>query len=345
MSKVIDKEWEILRSLPSLEVWTKAWENSGIESSFFNHPSWLNHWVKSFNPQLRIWHSLRENVYIPLHIKRSWGLRRLFSVGDVPCLYDEMQWPAINGDTGESFIASLGKEKWDVVQLRFWGNVEQANELVELAKNVGWAVDLTQEEGIPWVNLKEKDTSISRKLAEDVKLNVAKLTKNYGPVTLVKASREDWDEFINAYRDLWRSFGAQPLISRSKSLSDFFKTINEDYVSFYKLNASNETIAWHFGYKFGKEYIYEFPTYNNKYAKYSPGKVLLWFLLEKARKDGYERFSLGRGIEPYKLRWTKKVKPLVSISIYRKKYLSKLDPIRIRKKLVVVYKKLTGRKR
>ena len=266
-------------------------------------------------------------------------------MGDVPCLYDEMQWPAISREMGKSLIASLGKEKWDVVQLHFWGNVEQANELVELAKSVGWTVDLTQEEGIPWVDLKEKDISISRKLAEDIKLSIEKLTKNYEPVVLVKASREDWDEFINTYRDLWRSFGAQPLISRSKLLSDLFKTTDEDHVSFYKLNAGDKTIAWHFGYKFRKEFIYEFPTYNSEYAKYSPGKVLLWFLLEKARKDGYEKFSLGRGIEPYKLRWAKKVKPLGSINIYRKEYLSKLDPIRVKKKLVVVYKKLMGRKR
>jgi CelD/BcsL family acetyltransferase involved in cellulose biosynthesis len=257
-----------------------------------------------------------------------------------------MKWPISKNEPSPAFLESLAGAEWQAVHLRFWSDREQAARLVDLAGTQGWAALIREEEGIPWIDLTDNwEDSVSHKLREDINYNLKRLTEKYGSVELVSASEDDWDEFIGAYRKLWRRFGTEPLLTRSQRTADFVRGLDKDLTAFHKLQAGGKTIAWHFGYRFAKEFTYEFPTYDTTYGKYSPGKVLLWFLIQWAKEHRDETFSFGRGEEPYKLRWTKTVKPLISVNLYRSRFWAKCDPLRARGALAVVYKKAMGRRR
>ena len=49
---------------------------------------------------------------------------------------------------------------------------------------------------------------------------------------------------------------------------------------------------------------YIMPSYNIEYSKFSPGKILLYFLFEWCSKKGIEVFDFTEGKSKYKLQWS-----------------------------------------
>ncbi|WP_224963349.1 GNAT family N-acetyltransferase [Geomonas subterranea] len=89
------------------------------------------------------------------------------------------------------------------------------------------------------------------------------------------------------------------------------------YDEFYRVEASEnphahiscltldgKIIAVHFGYLYGDRFYYLMPAYDPSYAKYSPGRVLTYFLLEHCYSRGVQVFDFALGAEPYKYEWT-----------------------------------------
>jgi CelD/BcsL family acetyltransferase involved in cellulose biosynthesis len=68
------------------------------------------------------------------------------------------------------------------------------------------------------------------------------------------------------------------------------------------LYAGDSLIAGHFGMRSASVWHYWFPTYDEKYAKYSPGLVLLLKMAEKANSLGVQAIDLGKGMHLYKQR-------------------------------------------
>lgn len=70
------------------------------------------------------------------------------------------------------------------------------------------------------------------------------------------------------------------------------------------LTLDGEIIAVHFGYLYGNRFYYLMPAYDPRYAKYSPGRVLTYYLLEHCYSRGVQIFDFALGAEPYKYEWT-----------------------------------------
>lgn len=56
--------------------------------------------------------------------------------------------------------------------------------------------------------------------------------------------------------------------------------------------------------------------YDNDYRDYSPGSYLNWKLLEQTFSHGFQRYCMGPGDNPYKLRWTETAMPLSRFTAY-----------------------------
>lgn len=69
------------------------------------------------------------------------------------------------------------------------------------------------------------------------------------------------------------------------------------------LYARDELIAAHLGLRSGRVLHSWFPAYDVRFAKYSPGLVLLLAIAEAASAHGIELFDLGKGAEEYKPRF------------------------------------------
>lgn len=76
------------------------------------------------------------------------------------------------------------------------------------------------------------------------------------------------------------------------------------HLSYLSLN--NQIIAVHLGYRYRNDtFYYYMPSFDNEYAAYSPGRVLIYFLLKHCYEHGVEVFDFTAGNEKYKYDWTR----------------------------------------
>lgn len=66
--------------------------------------------------------------------------------------------------------------------------------------------------------------------------------------------------------------------------------------------AGDELVAAHFGMRSGSVWHWWFPTYNEKFADYSPGVILLIEAAKAAAANGIRHIDLGKGMSLYKKR-------------------------------------------
>ena len=70
------------------------------------------------------------------------------------------------------------------------------------------------------------------------------------------------------------------------------------------LSLDKKIIAAHSGYIYDKNCYYLFPTYDSTFSKYSPGKILLNYLIEDSRIKKLNYFDFTIGDEDYKKKWS-----------------------------------------
>jgi CelD/BcsL family acetyltransferase involved in cellulose biosynthesis len=70
------------------------------------------------------------------------------------------------------------------------------------------------------------------------------------------------------------------------------------------LTLNGETIAVHLGYLYKGRLYYFMPSFDRRYEAYSPGRVLIYYLLEDCFSHGVEVFDFSIGGEAYKYHWT-----------------------------------------
>lgn len=80
-----------------------------------------------------------------------------------------------------------------------------------------------------------------------------------------------------------------------------WRTRNEHFAGLLSvLYAGGNIVAAHFGMRSARVLHWWFPTYNQEYSKFSPGKVLLYQLAEAAANAGLTSIDLGKGMSQYK---------------------------------------------
>ena len=77
------------------------------------------------------------------------------------------------------------------------------------------------------------------------------------------------------------------------------QNLSISYISY-----DDEIIAAHLGYVYMETFYYLFPAYNLRYKKYSPGKILLNFLINHSKLNGINYFDFTIGSETYKKNWS-----------------------------------------
>ncbi len=70
------------------------------------------------------------------------------------------------------------------------------------------------------------------------------------------------------------------------------------------LTLDRKIIAAHSGYIYDQKYYYLFPTYDINFKKFSPGKILLYFLIDDCERKNLKYFDFTIGSEDYKKNWS-----------------------------------------
>ncbi|MFZ6707674.1 GNAT family N-acetyltransferase [Undibacterium sp. TC9W] len=152
-----------------------------------------------------------------------------------------------------------------------------------------------------------RDASLLKKVAT----NERKLSKKFGELRfeLQSSSDTDFAALIAGKRDQFqRTVGAEHDIFRLdwvRQVMDEIRAANApDFAGLLStLYAGDTLIAAHFGMRSGKVMHYWFPWYHTDFAEHSPGLILLTQCARHAAQTGITTIDLGRGDQPYKLRF------------------------------------------
>ena len=89
---------------------------------------------------------------------------------------------------------------------------------------------------------------------------------------------------------------------------NFYKKLfcenNFEYAHVSCLKIEDTILATHFGFKNKNSFFWILPSYNFNYYKYSPGRIILEFLINQSKQDNLKFFDLTVGDEEYKKYWT-----------------------------------------
>lgn len=149
-----------------------------------------------------------------------------------------------------------------------------------------------------------------KSLREDVRRQINNCKKN-GTLEYFRCTKEEALSLFDVYNQFHISrWGWTLNYSFATKMLD---GIPSNVVCFDCLKINGEPAALCLGFQDQYSYGYYKPVVNPKYHKQSPGKILLYYLLDQTIKSGRKKFDLLRGNEVYKFAWTQETRPLYVI--------------------------------
>lgn len=163
------------------------------------------------------------------------------------------------------------------------------------------------------LNNKNLEKLKNKKIIKDNKRQIRRLSKLGNLKFIIAENKEERKEIIEKMifqksqryitTNSWDMFSEKENIIFYTKLNKNLNKISNFHYSCIKLN--NEIIATHLGFYDRKNFYYLMPSFDiNKYHSYSPGKILIQYLIEWAIKNNLEIFDFTVGNEYYKKLWS-----------------------------------------
>lgn len=175
-------------------------------------------------------------------------------------------------------------------------------------------------------NLPSTFNEFLKKLPTKFKSDTARSLRNLSKVATVNFVVSDDLKFTSKLIDIAIKYKISRLKSQGKinylndeKIINFYKLLPYYLNSVSKIHASallvdENFVAIHIGILQRGIFYYVFPAFQDGiYTKYSPGRILLWSLVEKSILDGCTKFDFTLGGEEYKSIWCNQVEPLFYI--------------------------------
>lgn len=151
-----------------------------------------------------------------------------------------------------------------------------------------------------------------KKIKSDTLRQIRRLSAE-GTLTFRVCERDDplIDQVIRTFIDQKRTrlsdlgkVGAVEFPGYDEMLFNEARRNRYSHVSYLSVN--DEIIAVHVGYFYKNKILYYYmPSFAAEYGNYSPGRVLIYYLLEHCFAHGANVFDFTAGQEPYKYDWTR----------------------------------------
>ena len=149
----------------------------------------------------------------------------------------------------------------------------------------------------------------------------------HGTLSVTHTSRAEeiapaLDAFFQQHIDRW-SGTQSPSLFFDHPWRQFYRLLLENmadrgWLRFTRVDWNGEPIASHFGFCYGGEYLWYKPAFEIRFARRSPGEVLLRQLLLAAIQEGADVFDFGLGDEPFKQRFATHVRQVRTWGLYPK---------------------------
>jgi CelD/BcsL family acetyltransferase involved in cellulose biosynthesis len=167
------------------------------------------------------------------------------------------------------------------------------------------------------------DSEIANK--KSLKRHFNRLSKQ-GVLEFSELSQQDSIKSVDAFFDQHiarRAFSGDKSLFVEQSKRDFFQDlINAPSLGQFSqlavLSLDKKPIAYHFGFNYAQVFYWYLPCFDPELAEFSPGEVMLKFLLESAITRKLHAFDFTIGSEAFKYRFSNRVERVYNFLVYRR---------------------------
>lgn len=332
-------------TLEALEALRGRWEEAqaacapdDVFATFEWSVAWWRHFGAGRRLRVLVVPGAATLSFFPLWEGPIWGrwapLRKVQMLGTG--LADRLQ-PLLCGEALELAERALrhllaGRRSWDVLDLR---EVPEDSPAVaglrEAAARCGLDCEVTADSESLYLPI-DTDwetflaTRLGSKSRKRIRHNANRLDSECGPVSITfdavpggsslvarLAAVPQYGQYRGAER---RSIFSTP------AKQAFFQEVAERFAARGWLRVSlleckGDLAAFRFAFQYAGRYLDYFTGYHLKYAKVSPGAVLLARVVEECFRQGLREVDFLRGIEPWKEVWTDRRRRNLRVRIYR----------------------------
>jgi CelD/BcsL family acetyltransferase involved in cellulose biosynthesis len=321
------------------QYWNCLLKESGSDVLFLTF-EWLDTYWRYFGRQNEPFILVLENGkgvvgLAPMVLRKRGPVRSVEFLGGSHSDYqDFILLPEVREEGLKILIEELDPsgKGWDVVNLR---NIRQDSPNYQLLKKIystgGDGKVLKKHDVSPCFEIRdswqEYLRSLNKKMLKDTERQIRRL-ENLGSLRFEAVEVPDEvDRLLVYYHRQKRSrdyadhvavdsFGTMEGRGFLRELSR--KTCKNGWLdlSYLKLDGVEEPLAISISFLYNGRFYYWLPSINGKYLRYSPGRILLFYLLQESFERNFECFDFLCGPESYKYRWLAEDKRLYRYSHY-----------------------------
>ncbi len=327
-------DWDTIYSEEFQKQWLN-WVETALNSHVFFHPDLCMAWIKTYRPirDLKPLFCIAKmggtTIFLPLVLwKQNW--KNAFQNLIVPVGYSDFDYhdPLILSTESLEKTANLFfNELLENLQEKYVFDLIHINGILIKVKNSSISLE---KDIAPYAEIQKFQTSddflnsLKSKLRGDIRRQIRRLSEienlhliNYQGKQL---STGTLDVFLSSHIKRWPNAYKAPLFHKNIIEAG----LKNGIVHFSELKVGTETISWHLGFQFNKTFFYYMPTVDEKWQKFSPGKIHLFKLVEEAINNKLEIFDHLRGEENYKTGWTNNIQNLYQVNLESSKVTAKI---------------------
>lgn len=164
-------------------------------------------------------------------------------------------------------------------------------------------------------SMRENLRRYSRKLEREYRVEL----KNYDEIGSIEEAMET---FFQLHQKRWESKGDLGAFHKPQMRNfhiDIAKCFaKKGWLRLYFLTANDEPVSTHYSFEYNQKIYFYLGGWDPEYSKYMVGSLFMMYDIEKCIQKGLKEYDLMRGIEPYKMKWTKEVRKNINLSFARK---------------------------
>lgn len=325
-------DWETIYSENFQAKWM-TWATKSSQTNVFFHPAlcmaWLDTYrpIRNIKPYFAITQEGEKVIFLPMVLwKRNW--KNAFQKLLVPVGYSDFDYHdpiTVNNEESivhdflnQIIIDPLLAKAYDKIYLN---GLRTLNLCSTLTKELAVApfAELSR-----YKNFEEAKNLLPSKLRGDIRRQIRRLEElgelKFEIIRTLDDGLKILPDFLRHHQIRWPNSYKAPCFHENLIRYGLEKKIVD--ISILKFN--NHIISYHLGFNALNRFYYYMPAIDLEFAKFSPGKIHLYFLFECAYNRGIKIFDHLRGDENYKAGWTDKIQELYYLEKKSSNFQSKI---------------------
>ena len=227
--------------------------------------------------------------------------------------------------------------EWDVIYLPFLasgGHLD--NSLVSSKRNykITQSVDIIA----PYLKIDENFKIFLAGLDRKKRYNLSRETKILfdSNISILKVNNDyELENYLNELFHLHKirtgnkkissSFSKNDIMAFHKDVSRIFLELGWLRLYLLKNNADDKAISAAYGFVYAKRFNYYQTGFDPEWQRFSPGKILIFKILEELHNTDTNEFDFLGGNDSYKTYWTKNYKMMSTFSIYNNNIIGQVE--------------------